>query len=89
MANQESSSRFISLYPYRFHILCGTWLFFTGAAFFRVSRQPYNSRVKTEQYETIFKATTLAGVIVGIGMNGGLNKPHSQVEREKHPEEKV
>lgn len=83
MANQESNSRFPSLYQYRFHLLCGTWLFLTGAAFFRVARQPYNSRVKSEQYETVFKATTLAAVISGIGLNGGLNKPHSEAVREK------
>lgn len=84
MANQQSNSRFPSLYPYRSHLLCGTWLFLTGAAFFRVSRQPYNSRVKSEQYETVFKATTLAAVIGGIGLNGGLNMPHSHAVKERH-----
>lgn len=84
MAVQGPSSPSSSfLYPYRFHILIGSWLFFTGAAFFRVSRQPYNSRVKTEQYETIFKATTLGAVIGGVGLNGGLNKPHSQAIMEQ------
>lgn len=89
MADQESNLRVSPLYPYRFHILCSTWLFLTGVAFFRVSRQPYNSRVKPEQYETIFKATTLAAVIGGIGVNGGLNKPHSQaVKEEKHQQKR-
>lgn len=84
MADQKTNPHFSHSYPYHFHILCGTWLFLTGAAFFRVSRQPYNSRVKSEQYETIFKATTLAAVIGGIGLNGGLNKPHSQAVKEEH-----
>lgn len=88
MADQKSDPYLSYFYPYRFHILCGTWLFLTGAAFFRVSRQPYNSRVKSEQYETIFKGTTLAAVIGGIGLNGGLNKPHSQAVKEKHHQQK-
>lgn len=84
MADLKRSSLSSHLYSYRFPLLCGAWLFLTGAAFFRVSRQPYNSRIKSEQYETTFKATTLAAVIGGIGINGGLNKPHSQAVKEKH-----
>lgn len=67
-----------ALSRYRYRILFGAWLFVTGVAFFRVSRQPYNSRIKSEQYETIFKGTSLAAVLAGIGVSGGLNRPRSE-----------
>ena len=62
---------------YRYHLLFGAWLLVTGAAFLRVSRQPYHARLKSEQYETIFKGTSLAAVLAGIGLSGGFNRPRS------------
>ncbi|KAF4554909.1 Hypothetical protein D9617_3g019780 [Elsinoe fawcettii] len=58
----------------RYLFLFATWAAVTGAAFYRVSRQPYITRIKTEQYETIFKGTTLLAALVGIGMSGRLGK---------------
>ncbi|KAH7058681.1 hypothetical protein B0J12DRAFT_651123 [Macrophomina phaseolina] len=63
-----------ALSRYRFHILTGAWLFITVTACFRVSRQPYNSRLKSGQYESIFKGTSLAAVLTGIGVSGGMNR---------------
>lgn len=59
---------------YRYHALVAVYILSTSFFFYRVLRQPYRSSVKWEQYESIFKATTLASVLVGIGMGGGLNK---------------
>lgn len=44
---------------------------------FRIYRQPYNRNMKIDQIETIFKATTLAAVTVGIGLSGNMNKARS------------
>lgn len=58
---------------YRYPLLIGAYVVITGTAVFRVSRQPYGQSLKWEQYETIFKFTTLGVVLGGIGM-GGLKK---------------
>lgn len=63
--------------PYRYYILTGLYVLVTGGAFFRVSRQPYNARVKAEQYETIFKGTTLATVLAVLAISGRLNEARS------------
>lgn len=47
------------------------WLVGTSAAFYRVSRQPFPARQKWEQYETIFKGTTLAAALAGIAVGSG------------------
>ncbi|OJD33657.1 alpha-glucosidase [Diplodia corticola] len=67
-----------ALSRYRYKFLFGAWLLVTGAAFLRVSRQPYHSRLKSEQYETIFKGTSLAAVLAGIGLSGGSNRRRSE-----------
>ena len=56
----------------------GLWLVATSLAFYRVSRQPFPSRQKWEQYETIFKATTLASVLMAIGIGGAFNRSSSR-----------
>jgi hypothetical protein len=56
---------------FRYELLFGTWLLVTGATFLRISKQPYSSRLKTEQYESIFKGTSLGAVLLGIGMTPG------------------
>lgn len=71
---------------YRYHALVTVYVLSTGFFFYRVNRQPYRNSVKWEQYESIFKATTLASVLVGIGMGGGLNKRRtwdSRYDRER------
>lgn len=76
----SSSSALSTLSTYRYHLLLFAWASITGLAFFRVSRQPYNTRIKSEQYETIFKGTSLAAALVGMGLSGTLNKRRSDVK---------
>jgi len=57
------------LWTKRYYVLFGVYLLGTGAAFIRVSRQPYTRSMKLEQYETIFKSTTLGTTLVGIGLS--------------------
>lgn len=66
-----------SLTAYKYHLLAGVYALVTGGAMFRVYRQPYNRSMKIDQIETIFKATTLGAVIVGIGLSGKINKARS------------
>lgn len=54
---------------YRYEALFGTWLLVTGATFMRIRRQPYSTRLKVEQYESIFKGTSLGAMVLGIGMS--------------------
>jgi hypothetical protein len=56
---------------YRYEALFGTWLLVTGATFMRIRRQPYSTRLKVEQYESIFKGTSLGAIVLGIGMSPG------------------
>ncbi|OTB18756.1 hypothetical protein K445DRAFT_223970 [Daldinia sp. EC12] len=53
----------------RYRILIGTYLVVTSFFFYRVYRQPFSRVIKSEQYETIFKGTTLAAVIIGVSMS--------------------
>jgi hypothetical protein len=53
---------------YRYELLFGAWLLVTGGTFLKISKQPYSSRLKVEQYESIFKGTSLGAVLLGIGM---------------------
>lgn len=66
------------LRAYKYHLLAGAYLLVTGGAMFRVYRQPYSRNMKIEQIETIFKATTLGAVVVGIGLRGRINKARSK-----------
>lgn len=74
---QEPSHSLLSTYCYP--LLFVAWTSVTGLAFLRVSRQPYNARIKSEQYETIFKGTSLAAALIGMGLGGTLNKRRSEV----------
>lgn len=65
------------LSTYRLYLLAGLYVGVTGAAFLRVSRQPYAQSIKWEQYETIFKGTTLAAAVAGIAMSGKMNRRRS------------
>jgi hypothetical protein len=53
---------------YRYELLFGAWLLVTGGVFARIRRQPYSTGLKIEQYESIFKGTSLGAVLLGIGM---------------------
>jgi hypothetical protein len=61
-ANEHIASK------YRYELLFGAWMLVTGATFLKISKQPYSSRLKTEQYESIFKGTSLGAILFGIGM---------------------
>jgi hypothetical protein len=54
---------------HKYQVLVGTYVAVTAVLFLRVHRQPYSSAVKWEQYETIFKGTSLAAVLGGIAMS--------------------
>ncbi|OAL47412.1 hypothetical protein IQ07DRAFT_515588, partial [Pyrenochaeta sp. DS3sAY3a] len=56
---------------YRYEVLFGAWLAVTGATFLRISRQPYSIGLKIEQYESIFKGTSLSALLVGMGITPG------------------
>ncbi|CAO2653810.1 Nn.00g032210.m01.CDS01 [Neocucurbitaria sp. VM-36] len=60
MSNTTTES---ALSKYRYEALFGVWLAVTGATFLRISRQPYSSGLKIEQYESIFKGTSLSAVL--------------------------
>lgn len=75
--NQERTNSLLS--TYRYPLLFVAWASATGLAFLRVSRQPYNARIKSEQYETIFKGTSLVAALIGMGLSGTLNKRRSEV----------
>ncbi|KAF2127487.1 hypothetical protein P153DRAFT_295218 [Dothidotthia symphoricarpi CBS 119687] len=66
-----------ALLRYRYEALFGVWLVVTGTTFLRIARQPYSSRLKLEQYESIFKGTSLSAVLLGIGIapDKGLGVP--------------
>ncbi|KAF1850816.1 uncharacterized protein K460DRAFT_22441 [Cucurbitaria berberidis CBS 394.84] len=68
MSNNASES---ALSKYRYEAVFGVWLAVTGATFLRIARQPYSSGLKIEQYESIFKGTSLSAVLVGLGISPG------------------
>ncbi len=80
MATEKSSF----LRNYRYPLLVGAYILITGGTIFRVIGQPYNRSMKADQIETIFKATTLGGVLLSIGISGKLNRPRSE-RRLKRP----
>lgn len=77
VANMDRQPIYSALVGYKYPLLCATYVLITGAAFARVRRQPYTQSIKMEQYESIFKGTTLAAVVVGAVISGGGNKPRS------------
>lgn len=56
------------LSKYRYEALFGAWLAVTGATFLRIRRSPYSTSLKIEQYESIFKGTSLSAVLIGFGI---------------------
>ncbi|KAI1875974.1 uncharacterized protein JN550_001470 [Neoarthrinium moseri] len=54
---------------YKYHVLIGSYIALTSVFFWRVHRQPYSRSIKAEQYETIFKGTTLAAVVAGVAVS--------------------
>lgn len=59
-----------ALLRYKYQILAASYITITSFFFYRISRQPFSRSMKTEQAESVFKATTLAAVIGGIGLGG-------------------
>lgn len=66
MTDQTTTEHIVS--NYRYELLFGAWLLVTGGTFMRIKKQPYSMRLKVEQYESIFKGTSLGAVLLGIGM---------------------
>ncbi|KAJ4983547.1 hypothetical protein SVAN01_10963 [Stagonosporopsis vannaccii] len=66
MVNQQLEQAYEK---YRYEALFSVWLVVTGATFMRIRRQPYSTRLKVEQYESIFKGTSLGAIVLGIGMS--------------------
>lgn len=73
---QSQSDSFLAQNKYP--ILALAYLTVTGLAFARISRQPYPRSMKAEQYETVFKGTTLGAVLIGVGLGGGLGMRRSE-----------
>lgn len=71
-----------SLAEYKYQLLFATYATVTGFAFWRIRRQPYNTSIKMEQYETVFKGTSLAAAVTGIAMSGSANVRRSQARNE-------
>lgn len=68
------------LSTYRLPLLISGYILVTGFFFLQVTRKPYSQSMKLEQYESVFKGTTLAAVLLGIGISGGINKRMSEDE---------
>ncbi|KAF2230835.1 hypothetical protein EV356DRAFT_508140 [Viridothelium virens] len=83
-AAQSSGLNASLLSKYKFVLLAGCYVAATGFAFLRVHRQPYSKAIKAEQYETIFKGTTLIAVLAGIALNGGDHKSQSRSQKQNH-----
>ncbi|KAG9198596.1 hypothetical protein G6514_009772 [Epicoccum nigrum] len=66
---QQQQQLELAYEKYRYEALFGAWLLVTGATFMRIKRQPYSMRLKVEQYESIFKGTSLGAIVLGIGMS--------------------
>lgn len=64
----QSSSTQHTILKYRYPLLMTTYIAATSFFFYRISRQPFAQAIKWEQYESVFKATTLAAVLGGVGL---------------------
>ena len=79
-AGENATSASLSLHKYRYPLLGLAYATVTTLAVLRVNRQPYSRAIKWEQYETIFKGTTLGAAIAGLVMSGGVNQRRSRTE---------
>ena len=77
MSASENSKPQSSLSTYRYYLLGAAYVFGTSLAFARIRRQPYSQSIKMEQYETVFKGTTLAAVVAGVALSGKVNQARS------------
>lgn len=66
------------LASWKYQILFGLWLGTTAVAFYRIRRQPFRQAVKVEQYETVFKGTSLAAAVAGIAISGKAGRSSSR-----------
>lgn len=65
------------LEKHKYSVLFATYTLLTSGLILKIVRQPYIRSIKADQIETVFKASTLAAVIVGIGISGRMNKTRS------------
>jgi hypothetical protein len=66
------------LASWKYQILFAVWASVTAVAFSRIRRQPYSQSIKIEQYESVFKGTSLSGAVTGIALSG---KPRNSDRR--------
>ena len=62
---------------YRYHAIAVAYVVVTGAAIFRITRQPYTRSMRADQIESLFKATTLGALMLAVGLGGKMNQPRS------------
>ncbi|GIZ42559.1 hypothetical protein CKM354_000582100 [Cercospora kikuchii] len=74
LSSNSQAKALESLDSWKYQILFGIWLGGTAFAFHRIRRQPFRQAVKVEQYETVFKSTSLAATVAGIAMSGRANR---------------
>ena len=68
---------------YKYQILGAAYITVTGAIFYRIAKRSYTPSIRWEQYESVFKGTTLATLVAGAALSGGINKPrHPRSELE-------
>ncbi|KAL7624996.1 hypothetical protein AAE478_004210 [Parahypoxylon ruwenzoriense] len=72
------------LFRYKYHVLIWTYLILTSSLFCRIYRQPFSLAMKSEQYETIFKGTTLAAVVGGVAMSSAGRAKYRQYREENY-----
>ena len=77
MSNPASNQQ-TTLSKYKFQALVGSYVLITGFFVFRIARNPlYSGNLKFEQIESVFKATTLGAVCMGIAIAGGWGRGRS------------
>lgn len=52
----------------KYPLLILSYISLTSLFFYRISRQPFSRSIKLEHAESVFKATTLAAVLGGVGL---------------------
>ncbi|KAI1375105.1 hypothetical protein F4677DRAFT_423185 [Hypoxylon crocopeplum] len=84
VSDPEASSQHL-LIRHKYHVLIGTYLAITSFLFYRIYRQPFSPAIKSEQYETIFKGTTLAAVVGGVAMSSRGRAKYRQHREGNYP----
>lgn len=78
MPSPTPRSQSTLLSQYKYHLIASLYVLVTGGLAWRIKRQPDSQAVKAEQYETLFKGTTLAAILIAFVAGGKMNKPRSR-----------